>query len=326
MATQEPGWELYRSFLAVLAEGSLSGAARELNLTQPTIGRHIEALEATLGVALFTRSPRGLDATDAAIELRPYAQAMAANAEALLRAASDGGREARGTVRITASEVVGAEVLPPILADLREAHPGLVIELVLSNRNEDLLNREADVAVRMVRPTQGALVARRIGEVPLGFHAHRRYLQRSGTPLSLGELAGHSLIGFDHETAVIRSLRERGIAVDRGIFALRSDSDLAQLAAIRAGFGIGICQIGLGLRDPDLVHILPAALDLTLETFVVMHEDLRASRRCRVVFDALAVGLADYLATTEEARAQGIGPGVGDRNTADRSPSTSVSG
>ncbi|MFI5012622.1 MAG: LysR family transcriptional regulator [Hyphomicrobiales bacterium] len=297
MTTHSPGWELHRSFLAVLREGSLSGAARALGLTQPTIGRHIAALETALGLALFTRSPHGLVATEAAAELRPFAETMAASADALLRAASGSGHETRGTVRITASEVIGAEVVPSILAKLREAHPALVIELVLSNRNDDLLRRDADIAIRMLHPTQGALLARRVGEVPLGFHAHRRYLDRHGTPRNMEELRTHALIGFDRETASARALRARGIPVDREMFALRADSDLAQLAAIRAGFGIGICQIGLGRRDRDLVHLLPAIFALGLETFVVMHEDLRAGRRYRVVFDALVEGLASYIAT-----------------------------
>jgi DNA-binding transcriptional LysR family regulator len=298
MTPSDPGWELYRSFLAVLREGSLSAAARELALTQPTLGRHIAALEQRLGVALFTRSPQGLVATEAGLELRPFAQAMAANAQALLRTASGPGHEVSGTVRVTASEVVGAEVLPRILAELHDAHRDLVIELVLSNRNEDLLRRDADIAIRMVPPTQAALVAQRVGEVPLGLHAHPLYLQRRGSPASLDELSTHAVIGFDRETAALRSLRERGLAVHRGMFALRSDSDLAQLAAIRAGFGIGICQTGIGRREPRLVHLLPAALSLGLETFVVMHEDLRQSRRCRVVFDALVKGLRDYIAET----------------------------
>jgi DNA-binding transcriptional LysR family regulator len=302
MAAVDPGWELYRSFLAVLREGSLSGAARELDLTQPTIGRHIAALEQALGIALFTRSPQGLVATEAATELRPHAQAMAASAQALLRAASGHGQDALGTVRITASEVIGAEVLPPILTELHETHRNLVIELVLSNRNEDLLRRDADIAIRMVRPTQAALVARRIGEVPLGLYAHRSYLERHGTPGTMDELVSHALIGFDRETASARALRERGVALHRGMFALRADSDLAQLAAIRAGFGIGVCQTGLGRRDKELVHLLPELFALGLETYVVMHEDLRASLRCRVVFDAMVEGLSSYIATTGPER------------------------
>jgi len=291
--------------LAVLVEGSLSGAARALALTQPTIGRHIAALEEELGVTLFTRSPHGLVPTEAANELRPLAETMAASARALLRIASGRGEELRGSVRLTASEVIGAEVAPPILAGLREAYPQIVIELALSNRNDDLLRRDADIAVRMVRPTQGALIARRIGEVWLGLHAHRRYLERHGTPASIADLvAGHSVIGFDQESAPVRALRQRGISLSREMFALRCDSDLAQLAAIRAGFGVGVCQVGLGLRDPDLVHLMPSAFAMPLESFVVMHEDLRGSRRCRVVFDAMVAGLSRYVATAAAGREQ----------------------
>ena len=155
----DPGWDLYRTFLAVLHEGSLSGAARSLGLTQPTIGRHVDALEQAVGFQLFTRSQHGLAPTEAAAELRPYAEELSATAAALLRVASAQGGAVRGAVRITASEVIGAEVLPTILTGLHQQYPELVIELVLSNAVEDLLRRDADIAVRMVKPSQGALVA-----------------------------------------------------------------------------------------------------------------------------------------------------------------------
>lgn len=294
-AAVDPGWDLYRSFLAVLREGSLSGAARALGLTQPTLGRHVEALEGALGLPLFVRSAHGLAPTQAALALRPHAEALEAGAAALLRAASgqDGG--VRGPVRVTASEVVGAEVLPPILARMQEAHPGLVFELVLSNRVDDLLRRDADIAVRMVRPVQEALVARRLGRVELGLHARRDYLDRRGTPASLDDLTGHALIGFDQETAFIRGLRQRGVPLEREMFALRTDSDLAQLAAIRAGCGIGVCQAGVARRDARLVRVLPDAFSIGLETWLVMHEDLRASARCQAAYDGLAEGLAEYI-------------------------------
>jgi DNA-binding transcriptional LysR family regulator len=294
----DPGWDLYRTFLAVLREGSLSGAARTLGLTQPTIGRHIDALEQAVGFQLFTRSQHGLAPTDAAAELRPYAEELSATAAALLRVASAQGGAVRGAVRITASEVIGAEVLPAILTGLHRQYPELVIELVLSNAVEDLLRRDADIAVRMVKPSQGALVARRLGEIKLGLHAHRRYLDRRGVPARLEELRDHALIGFDRETAALRSMLQRVPAFQRAMFALRANSDLAQLNAIRAGFGIGVCQVRLGERDEALVRILPEAFELTLDTWLAMHEDLRTSRRCRVVFDALATGLGDYIRAT----------------------------
>lgn len=291
-----PSWELYRTFLAVLREGSLSGAARWLGLTQPTVGRHIEALEQAVGFQLFTRSQRGLAATEAALELRPYAEALSSTAAALLRAASGQGAAVKGTVRVSASEVVGVEVLPPILAALRERHPALVIELALSNAVEDLLQREADIAVRMVEPSQEALVVKRLGTISIGLHAHRRYLERQGTPKRLEDLAAHSVIGFDRETPDIRSMMKRMPKLDVSRFALRTDSHLAQLAAIRAGFGIGICQVALARRDRNLVRVLPDAFELKLGTWLAMHENLRSTPRCRAVFDALAAGLAGHVA------------------------------
>lgn len=304
--TTEPGWELYRSFLAVLQEGSLSAAARALGLAQPTLGRHVEALEAALGLALFTRSQLGYAPTEAALALQPAAQALATAAAALRRVASaqgGDGQQVKGTVRISASEVMGVEVLPPILAALREKHPALVVELSLSNRLEDLLQREADIAVRMQRPQQDVLVARRIGSIALGLHAREDYLARHGTPRTVEELAGHSLVGFDRETAFIRNLRRELGGVKREYFALRSDSDLAQLASIRAGFGIGFCQVGLARRDPRLKRVLARRLAVRLDTWVAMHQDLRDSPHCRATFDALATGLQAYIATAGEQSA-----------------------
>jgi DNA-binding transcriptional LysR family regulator len=292
----EPDWSHFRAFLAVLRDGTLSGAARELGLTQPTLGRQIAELERRLGTALFVRSQRGLVPTDAARDIAPHAQAMAAAAGSMLRAASGGASDAAGVVRITASEIVGAEVLPPLLAEFRRAHPGVTIELVLSNRVEDLLRGEADIAVRMVRPSQQALVARQIGEVRLGLYAHRLYLKHAPAPKSVvALLRDHALIGFDQGTPFLRQLLE-GMPITRNHFALRTDSDLAYLAAVRAGFGIGFIQQGIARRDPKLVAILPDEISLPLEMWLVLHEDLRASRRLRLMMDHLAKGLGEYVA------------------------------
>jgi DNA-binding transcriptional LysR family regulator len=298
-----PDWDLYQSLQAVLKSGSLSAAARMLGISQPTVGRHVEQLEQALGQPLFTRSPQGLRPTDFTARLGPYLEAMAAAAEAALREASGEADQVAGVIRITASEIIGAEVLPAILAEFREAHPQVVIELVLSNQNEDLLRREADLAVRMVRPTQGALVAKRVGQIGLGLHAHRRYIQAHGMPTSLDDLAKGSLIGFDKGGAFTRSVEASGVDLRRDRFALRSDSDLAQLAAIRAGFGVGVCQYGLAARDPNLTPVLPEAISFQLETWVVMHEDLKNSRRMRLMFDHLVERMTDYAATSQGAPA-----------------------
>ncbi len=293
----EPDWNLYRSFLAVLRERSLSAAARSLNLTQPTLARHIDALDAALGFELFTRSQQGLAPTEAALELAPYAENVAANTAAMLRTASGLGATVKGTVRISASEIVGAEILPAVLTELRRQHPKLEFELVLSNTVDNLLRRDADIAVRMVDPTQEALVARKLGTVSLGLYAHKDYLSRTGTPAALGDLVGHSLIGFDRETPAIRAMRSRVPGAEDLRFAFRADSDIAQWRAIKAGFGIGICQVGLARQEVDLVRVLADAFALKLGLWLAMHENLRTTPRCRAVFDGLASGLARHVST-----------------------------
>jgi DNA-binding transcriptional LysR family regulator len=289
------GWEMYRSLLAVLNEGSLSGAARALGVAQPTVGRHVAFLEKALKLALFTRSHTGLMPTEAALALRSYAQSMESTAAALERAAASQGSGVRGTVRITASDVIGVEVLPPIIAGLRDAHPELVVELVLTDRMQDLLRREADIAVRMARPRQELLVARHVGRIDLGLYAHQRYLSRHGTPGSLADVAGHALIGFDQPTLFVRGAGKSLSGWRREAFAMRTDNNLAQLALIRAGAGIGVCQAAIAGRDDALVRLLPKQFSLPLETWITMHEDLRNSPRCRVTFDALVKGLQQYI-------------------------------
>jgi len=289
------GWEMYRSFLAVLNEGSLSGAARALGVAQPTVGRHIASLEKSLNLALFTRSQTGLMPTEAALALRSYAESMNSTAAALERVAASQGSGVRGTVRMTASDVIGVEVLPPIIASLRDEHPELVVELVLTDRMQDLLRREADIAVRMARPRQELLVARRIGEIELGLYAHQRYLSRHGTPKSMADVAHHALIGFDQPTLFVRGAGKSLSGWRREAFAMRTDNNLAQLALIRAGAGIGVCQAAIARRDDALVRLFPRQFSLPLDTWITMHEDLRHSPRCRVAFDALVEGLQRYI-------------------------------
>jgi DNA-binding transcriptional LysR family regulator len=293
----EPTWDLYRSFLEVLRTGSLSAASRSLGLTQPTLGRHIAMLEKTLhGKPLFTRSRTGLHPTETARELRPHAESMAAAAGALLRAASGGAQEMQGAVRLTASEIIGAEVLPQMLTEYRARQPGVIVELSLSNQSADLLRRDADIAIRMVRPAQKALVARRVGKTALGLHASRQYVEARGMPRELSDLQHHSIIGFDRVPSVSRGL-ELPVPLTRDLFAYRCDSDLGQLAAIRAGFGIGVCQYGVAaMSNPPLMSILPQAVRFDLDIWIVMHEALRKTARIRSMFDHLVTGFTQYAA------------------------------
>ena len=293
----EPAWDLYRSFLAVLRLGSLSAAGRALGLTQPTIGRHMAQLQESLGGrVLFTRSPSGLMPTAAAHELRPHAEDMAAAAAAFTRMGSANVEEDAGVVRLAAADVVGVEILPPILSEFRHKYPNTVIELSLSNQMADLLRRDADIAVRMVRPKQKALLARRAGKVTLQFHAHRRYLERYGYPERLEDLTHHTLIGFDRALPFATLVDAMPVPISRELFAFRCDYDLAQLAALRAGFGIGLCQTGIARRDPDLLPLLNKQFKFEMEIWIVMHNDLKRVSRMRLMFDHLVANLAQFAA------------------------------
>ncbi|WP_226646824.1 LysR family transcriptional regulator [Microbulbifer variabilis] len=295
--TKDIDWEHYRSFLRVLQEGSLSAAARIMGVTQPTVGRHIEALEKSLQLTLFVRSQGGLVPTEAAETLRVHAEEMASSAAAMRRSAANQGMGVHGKVRVTASEVVGVEVLPAIFALLRNDYPALKLELVLSNQPQDLLHREADIAVRMFRPKQKQLIARRIGLIEVGLFAREDYINRHGCPKNPQELAGHVLLGFDQQTDFIRQAgKSLPSEFNREKFSVSADSDLAQLAMIRAGIGIGGCQIPLAKQDEKLIRVLPTYFSLPLDTWVTMHEDLRNSAPCRAVFNALSAGLQQYLA------------------------------
>lgn len=294
MEIDQISWDHYRTFLAVLDTGSLSAAARSLGLTQPTAGRHIEALEQAFGGPLFLRGAQGLLPTEKARAMHGHARSMAAMSTSLARIASGDMEDVRGTVRISASEVIAIEALPKILAELQECHPGLEIELSASDTVEDLLNQEADIAVRMTKPRQNALLSRRIGLLPMGLYAHKNYLDRHGIPNALADLSNHRMIGFDRQLAYIREILKDKPHLANLRFKFRADSNLAQLAAIRAGVGIGVCQVALGRANPDLLELLPGQIDLGLDTFVVMHESLKTTPRYRTTFDALVAGLLAF--------------------------------
>ncbi|WP_376096473.1 LysR family transcriptional regulator [Roseomonas sp. CCTCC AB2023176] len=287
----ETDWHLWRAFLAVVRTGSLSAAARDLRLTQPTLGRQVAALEAALGQALFSRAPDGLRPTDLARQLLPHAEAMGAAAAALRRAATGEAEGVSGTIRLAASEFFGGVVLPPMLARFAAAQPRVTVELSLSNLTEDLLRRDADLAVRNVRPAQASLVARRIGDVPIGFFASRGYAAARGLPGTVADMADHPLVARPEHEGVAR-----GILGAAPRFALFASDDLAVHAALRAGVGIGYCQVPAGRGDPDLLPVLPGTVLASIPVWLAMHEDLRGTRRVRALFDHLAEELARYVA------------------------------
>ena len=281
-------WYLVPSFLAAHKQGSLMGAARVLGISQPTVGRHVALLEAQLGTPLFERTGRGLLPTPAAQRLADAAQAMETGAQSLLRGAQQAQTALSGSVRLSASQPVACHLLPPLLAQMRSELPGIQIELVSSNAVSDLLRREADIAIRMVRPTQGSLVARRIGQSRVAACAHRNYPTQRGTPQQPEDLLQHDLVGNDRVGDIRQGFAAMGQPVPPEQFGFRTDDLIAYWHAVRAGLGIGFVASYLLKEDPDIVQVLPDLPIPALPVWLVVHREIRSSRRIRAVYDFLA--------------------------------------
>jgi DNA-binding transcriptional LysR family regulator len=292
--SRQVSWDDQRVFLAVLEEGSLSGAARRLGVSHPTVRARLEALETALGTVLFTRSVNGLTPTDSAEALRQPARHMAMASDMFVRHASSPPGRIAGVVRISVPDFMGIEVMPAMLKTLRESHPEIRIELSLSNAPADLLAQEVDLAVRTVAPKQEALVARKVAAIPLGFFAATDYLDRRGTPETFADLAQHDLIGPDRNAADLAFAERLGAGFSGMRFVLSSDSHPAQLAAARAGVGIAVAQVPVGQSDPRLRRVLPDINVAILDTWIVTHENLSKVPRVRAVFDGLATTFGGY--------------------------------
>jgi DNA-binding transcriptional LysR family regulator len=284
-------WSLVRSFLAVLEKGSLLAASRHLQLSQPTIGRHVAELESQLGLVLFDRNGRGLLPTEAAYHLAESARIMQSGADQLARNVLGADLGASGTVRITASQPVSCYVLPPLLAQMRLSLPDVQVELVASNEVSNLLRREADIAVRMVQPEQASIIARRVGKVTLRACAHQDYLRRRGVPRQPSDLLAHDLIGGDRNDDTLKGFAAQGLVVGREQFAFRADDLIVVWQAVRAGLGVGFVSEHLIRSDPAVIPVLPKLKIEPLPVWLAVHKEIRTSKRIRAVYDFLADAL-----------------------------------
>ncbi len=294
-------WALVRSFVAVLDAGSLMGAARHLGAQQPTLSRHIAELETQLGTPLFERTGRGVLPTAAALAIADAARQMEAGADALARLLAGREQAASGTVRVAASHIAACYLLPPVLAQLQREEPGIQIELVVSNELSNLLRREADIAVRMVRPAQASLIARKLADVPLCACAHRSYLRRAGTPRQPQDLLAHRLIGHVQEDTLLRGFAQMGLPLTREHFALRTDDHIAYGRLVAAGAGIGFAARYNLPHWRSVVPVLPQLKIPPLPCWLAVHREIRGNRLVRRVFDFLAEALPRELAD-ERAR------------------------
>lgn len=284
-------WTLAQAFLATVDHGSYSQAARALGVAQSTVGRHVAALEAELGVALVERVGNQMVPTETGLSVVDHVRAMEAAAQRVRLTADGSASGLEGVVRITASEAMSAFRLPSVVEGLRAQHPRIRVHLVTSNAIRDLLRREADIAIRNVRPDHAELVAKRLPDGQARFYATPAYLDRRGHPRTLEELATHDLISFAEVEAYAAGMRQHGVPVQADEFALVSSSHLVQWALCTAGLGVAGMDEVVGDADPRVERVLPDADPWVVPLWLVCHRELRTSQRIRTVFDALADAL-----------------------------------
>jgi len=299
MTDQHLDWALVRSFLAVLEAGSVMGAARRLGARQPTLSRHVAELEAQLGAPLFERTGRGVVPTRTALAIADAARRMDDAAQSLVRTVAGRRQETGGTVRVTTSEVAAAYLLPPLFARLQTLEPAISVDVVASNQITNLLRREADIAVRMARPTQASLVARRIAEIRIGAYAHRRYLARAGTPRGLDELLNHRLVGYDSDETLLRGFARMGLHVGREQFAVRTDNQVVYGRLVAEGAGIGFVARYNAAGWPGVVPVLEQLRIPSLPCWLAVHREIRSSGAVRRVYEFLAEAIPAELARIE---------------------------
>lgn len=291
-------WSLIRSFIVVMELGSLTAAAKAAGMAQPTLGRHIDELERQLGLVLFERTRSGLLPTPQAFALREAANQMANGADTLHRIATGLDSDIRGNVRVTASQTLAISVLPALFAELHIRHPQIYVTLVASNEIADLGKREADIALRMVEPTEVALITRKLGYIKVVACAHKAYLGRAGIPKSASDLLKHTLITGDRRNEVAEGMAKFGFPIEKLRFGLRSDDLIVQWAAIRAGLGIGFLADCLVNTDPDIVPVLHNFPMPSFPLWLTVHREVRTSARLRATFDFLLETLPKQLSRT----------------------------
>ncbi len=292
-------WSLVQSFLAVAETGTLSAAARQLGASQPTLGRQIKAIERQLGEELFVRQARGLTLTEAGQSLLPAAREVRDAINRIALTAAGQQQSLSGTVRIAASELVSHTHLPAILADIRIAEPQIQLELAPSDSSENLLFREADIAIRMYQPQQLDLIARKLGYLEIGAFAATCYLEQFGRPKTFEAFAGHQFVGYDRNEQIIAGMRSAGLNIDRHFFHTRCDNQIVYWELVRHGCGIGFSQKTIADNDP-LVEQIPIDFPIEpLPVWLTAHKVMQSTPRIKRVWDLLHEKLSPIFSVAE---------------------------
>ncbi|UUP16319.1 LysR family transcriptional regulator [Nitratireductor thuwali] len=281
-------WNQARAFLATAEAGSFSAAARALGLTQPTLSRQVAALESGLGVLLFQRVGRTLRLTEPGLDLLDHFRAMGDAALQISLAASGRSQAVSGRVSITATDVMSAFRLPEAIKRIAEEAPGIEIDLVVSNQIQDLRRREADIAIRHVRPQEGDLVARLLGETTAHLYAAASLLDRLGRPSTVDDLREFPFVGFAPVDRVRSVLNGMGLPIDRSQFKVVTDNGIAMCELVKHGLGVGVMTRETSRMLPGVECVLPDFQPFPVPVWLTTHRELHTSKRIRLVFDILA--------------------------------------
>lgn len=284
-------WNLLRAFLYTAEAGSLSAAARRLGLSQPTLGRQVAAIEQQLGVSLFERIGKSLQPTATGLALLEHARSMGAAAEELSLSASGRAQAVDGVVSISASEMVAAHLLPPLLLRLREQAPALRIEVVSTDALSDLRRREADIALRHLRPSEPELIGRLLRDASASFYASRDWVRRHGHPRRAAQVAGLGFVGSDRSGRYLSFLRAHGLPLTEQSFSAYAENSSTAWALVRQGLGIGAMMDEVAQHYPDVLRVLDELPPVIFPIWLLTHRELRSARRIRIVFDLLAEAL-----------------------------------
>jgi DNA-binding transcriptional LysR family regulator len=288
----QPDWNHLKAFLETAETGSLSAAARKLGLAQPTLSRQVAAIEKQLGVTLFERVGKTMVLTGAGLSLLEHARVMGSAAEDLRMTATGQSQAVDGVVCVSATEVVAGCLLPPVLSRFREQQPGIVIDLVASDALSDLRRREADIAVRHVRPDQPDLIGRLVREARANFYASKAWVRRHGHPRTADQAARHTFIGCDRSGRYLAYLRQHGLPLETTNFSCYAENTMAQWSLVRHGLGIAPMMDDIACTLPDVVRVLDDVPPVVFPIWLVTHRELRTARRIRLVFDMLADALS----------------------------------
>lgn len=292
-------WNHARAFLATVKAGSLSTAAKSLNLSQPTLSRQISALEQSLKVSLFERSPKGLELTPTGLQLYEHVAAMESAATQFSLTAQGHSKTLEGSICISATEALSAFVLPSIIRKLRQQYPGIDIELIATNETSDLKRREADIAIRAFRPTQESLIIKKVADCKGRLYATPQYIQSIGPPKAYSELSDAQFISFDRSEEAINALAKLGINLSPENFPIIVENHLVHWELTKQGIGIGLMTEDIGDGEIMVERVIPDGQAFEFELWLVAHKELKTSLRVRTVYDFLYSELKQYFKKSE---------------------------